>query len=50
MILIVISFSAYLLWAACGFHGLPVRARTTLHIVLPSLWAIAVSLSLLHVA
>ena len=48
MILIAISFSAYLLWAACGFQGLPTRARTTFHIMLPSLWAIAVRLSMLH--
>lgn len=48
MILIAISFSAYLLWAACGFQGLPERAQTTVHIMLPSLWAIALSLSLIH--
>lgn len=49
MILIAISFSAYLLWAACGFQGMPARAKTAVHVMLPSLWAAALSLSLLHV-
>lgn len=48
MFLLAISISAYLLWAACGFQGMPRKRRATAHITL-SLWMIALSLSALHV-
>jgi uncharacterized membrane protein YtjA (UPF0391 family) len=43
MILLVISFSALLLWAACGFVGLPAKAQASTHVMFPMLMVIAVS-------
>lgn len=48
MILLAILVSAYLLWAACGFQGMPEKRRATTHITL-SLGMVALALSALHV-
>lgn len=51
MILLVISLSALLLWAACGFAGLPAKARATTHVVFPGLLVLAFSsLYVAHIA
>jgi hypothetical protein len=41
MIILVILLSASLLWAACGFSGLPVKTRATAQLVFPALIVIA---------
>ncbi len=49
MMILAISFSAYLLWGALGFQGMPVEGHERTHIVLSSFLVIALSLSFLQI-
>ncbi|MES2490175.1 MAG: hypothetical protein V4607_10310 [Pseudomonadota bacterium] len=43
MILLIIPFSPFLLWAACGFSGLPAKAQATAQVAFPAVLLLALS-------